>query len=106
MDQQELLLNSARAALRRLDDHEHPSTRPLKVTVCPDQHQVAIKISDVGGGIPHGSSDRVWSYLPRKMTEVMFQRSLEGGAHHSTSTSMERYPKVWKLEAELRRPSQ
>jgi len=60
---EELLLNSTRATLRKLDSHEHPSTRPLKVTICADQHQVAIKISDKGGGIPYGSSDRVWSYL-------------------------------------------
>ena len=57
------MLNSTRATLRKLDSHEHPSTRPLKVTICADQHQVAIKISDKGGGIPYGSSDRVWSYL-------------------------------------------
>jgi len=36
---------------------------PVNIKVCRDAHNVAIMISDRGGGIPLQDEDRVWSYL-------------------------------------------
>merc|ERR1712061_192685 len=37
--------------------------RPITVTVCADDTQVAIRISDQGGGVSFGNAQRIWSYV-------------------------------------------
>jgi len=59
---QELLRNSARATLEAGRKDGAQQTRPISVTVCSDQKQVAIRIADKGGGIPLGSGEKIWSY--------------------------------------------
>eukprot|EP00434_Breviolum_minutum_P041326 symbB.v1.2.036764.t1/scaffold5262.1/size29222/1 len=62
---QELIENSARATVEACEVHSRRSLseRPIVVTVCADQKQVAIRIADQGGGIPFGKNDEIWSYL-------------------------------------------
>eukprot|EP00397_Hematodinium_sp_SG-2012_P030279 GEMP01032066.1.p1 GENE.GEMP01032066.1~~GEMP01032066.1.p1 ORF type:complete len:261 (+),score=39.20 GEMP01032066.1:457-1239(+) len=65
----ELLKNSFRAHC----EYEHRSglspkgfdakKEPVKVAICADEGQFAIKVEDRGGGIPFEFQDRIWSYL-------------------------------------------
>jgi len=59
---QELLRNSARASLEACRAAGLQEPEPIIVTVCADQKQVAIRISDKGGGVPFGNGDKIWSY--------------------------------------------
>mmetsp|Transcript_2886 Transcript_2886/g.6247 ORF Transcript_2886/g.6247 Transcript_2886/m.6247 type:complete len:416 (-) Transcript_2886:246-1493(-) len=61
---QELIKNSARATVEacEMDRRRTLSQRPIVVTVCADQKQVAIRIADQGGGVPFGKADEIWSY--------------------------------------------
>mmetsp|Transcript_14973 Transcript_14973/g.44879 ORF Transcript_14973/g.44879 Transcript_14973/m.44879 type:complete len:446 (+) Transcript_14973:85-1422(+) len=59
---EELLKNSTRATLEALEADAEPRKRPIVVTVCADVKQVAIRISDQGGGQPFGSGEKIWSY--------------------------------------------
>jgi len=62
----ELLQNSARATLEAYRatpaDGRPAEPAPILVTVCADQKQVAIRISDHGGGVSFGNSEKIWSY--------------------------------------------
>lgn len=57
---EELLSNSARAASQR---EEGPSGSAIKVSLCADDSQVVIRISDRAGGIPSSCASKVWSYV-------------------------------------------
>jgi len=62
---QELLSNSVRATIEAADRSDMPSklaAMPINVTVCADQKQVVIRISDKGGGVPFGKAEKIWSY--------------------------------------------
>lgn len=59
---QELLQNSIRATLDVAAHRNDAQRRPIQVKIAADQQQVAICISDKGGGLPTGYADRVWSY--------------------------------------------
>jgi pyruvate dehydrogenase kinase 2/3/4 len=70
----ELFKNSCRATVERYSDsREIP---PIRVTIGSEEHEdVAIKVSDAGGGIPRTHMRRVWSYLyttaPKNAKELM-----------------------------------
>jgi len=55
----EVLKNSCLATT----DAEDVPSRPINVMICADQRQVAIRVSDRGGGIPFDVGQRIWSYL-------------------------------------------
>lgn len=59
----ELLKNACRATVEKHGDA--PSLPPVRIVIADsDEHEdVAIKISDLGGGIRRSDMDRVWSYL-------------------------------------------
>mmetsp|Transcript_42397 Transcript_42397/g.132178 ORF Transcript_42397/g.132178 Transcript_42397/m.132178 type:complete len:416 (+) Transcript_42397:113-1360(+) len=60
---QELLRNSARATLEASGNSpEDLAARPVTITVCADKKEVAIRISDQGGGVPFEHARRIWSY--------------------------------------------
>lgn len=59
----ELFKNSFHATLERCTTEEELKERAIRVLVCIDEGQCAIRISDRAGGIPHSSGDRIWSYL-------------------------------------------
>jgi pyruvate dehydrogenase kinase 2/3/4 len=42
------------------DESELP---PIHVTITEDERELAIKVSDEGGGIPRQDMPRIWSYL-------------------------------------------
>lgn len=65
----ELLKNSMRAVVEahgsnvdgtRKDESELPA---VQVVITEDDRELAIKVSDVGGGIPKQDMPRIWSYL-------------------------------------------
>jgi len=63
---QELLRNSVRATMEAVDasgNVDEIAKRPITVTVCADHTQVAIRISDQGGGVSFGNAQRIWSYV-------------------------------------------
>jgi len=78
---QELIKNSARATVEacEVDGRRSLSERPIVVTVCADQKQVAIRIADQGGGFPFGKADEIWSYL-FSTSKQPFQEYLESGS--------------------------
>jgi len=59
----EILKNSCRATLDACETDFDIQTRPIKVVVCADERQVAIRISDRAKGIPFEVVSRVFSYL-------------------------------------------
>jgi len=77
----ELIKNSARATVEacEVDGRRSLSERPIVVTVCADQKQVAIRIADQGGGFPFGKADEIWSYL-FSTSKQPFQEYLESGS--------------------------
>lgn len=58
----EVLKNCCRATLDTCPKFKL-SKRPTTVAVCADEHQVAIRISDRGRGIPFHVGDKIWSYM-------------------------------------------
>jgi len=58
----ELLKNSARATAEAARDREGYAARPIRVALCADDHQVLIRISDRGGGMPASRAEQMWSY--------------------------------------------
>ncbi|GJP58637.1 hypothetical protein CLOP_g1301, partial [Closterium sp. NIES-67] len=56
----ELLKNSLRAVQERFPDSQPP---PVRVVVADGIEDVAIKVSDEGGGIKRSGLPRIWSYL-------------------------------------------
>ncbi|CAI5536850.1 unnamed protein product [Closterium sp. Naga37s-1] len=56
----ELLKNSLRAVQERFPDTQPP---PVRVVVADGIEDVAIKVSDEGGGIKRSGLPRIWSYL-------------------------------------------
>jgi len=59
---QEILKNSCRATLETCPEPQLP-TAPIAVSVCADEHQLSIRVSDLGGGMPFHVGEKVWSYL-------------------------------------------
>uniref|UniRef100_A0A7S1SDQ3 Protein-serine/threonine kinase n=1 Tax=Alexandrium catenella TaxID=2925 RepID=A0A7S1SDQ3_ALECA len=60
---QELLKNSTRATAEAWGSAaEDLAKKSITVTVCADKTQVAIRISDQGGGIPFENAGQIWSY--------------------------------------------
>lgn len=60
---QELLRNSTRATSEAWGGvAKDVAKKPITVTVCADKKQVAIRISDQGGGIPFENAGQIWSY--------------------------------------------
>lgn len=62
---QELLQNSARASseARKANPDSVGGPPHVIVTVCADRQQVAIRISDEGGGVPFTVHKKIWSYF-------------------------------------------
>jgi len=61
---EELLTNSARSTLEQAVDKEDlMANRPIKVTVCANEHSVVIRITDRGGGMSFEPADLVWSRM-------------------------------------------
>mmetsp|Transcript_111889 Transcript_111889/g.316143 ORF Transcript_111889/g.316143 Transcript_111889/m.316143 type:complete len:857 (-) Transcript_111889:134-2704(-) len=58
----EILKNSCRATLVTCPYEKLPK-RPTSVAVCADEHQVAIRVSDRGRGIPFHVGNNIWSYM-------------------------------------------
>ena len=58
----ELLKNSMRATV---EHHGVDDMPPIKIVIADDEknEDVAIKVSDEGGGIPRSNMKNVWSYL-------------------------------------------
>jgi len=62
----ELLHNSARATCVAAGPEEQQlKARPIKVTVCANDVQVVIRVSDRGGGMPQIAAEHMWSYAFR-----------------------------------------
>jgi hypothetical protein len=59
---EELLKNSAQAVVKKSATPEDLRRNVIKVTVCADPANVAISISDKGGGIRSEKLDQIWSY--------------------------------------------
>lgn len=59
---QELLRNSVRATLEAAKHKQDYAQRPIRMTVSADPSQVAVCISDRGGGIHYADRDRARSY--------------------------------------------
>lgn len=57
----ELLKNSFKATVKHMQDAaELPA---VSILICCDDHRVAIRISDRGGGIPFDKGPAIWSYM-------------------------------------------
>mmetsp|Transcript_84156 Transcript_84156/g.265659 ORF Transcript_84156/g.265659 Transcript_84156/m.265659 type:complete len:386 (-) Transcript_84156:79-1236(-) len=70
----ELLANSARATAESAGSRDESELEPIRVTLCSDEHQVVIRISDRGGGMPSNRAKQMWSY-----TFSTSRSGLEGG---------------------------
>mmetsp|Transcript_42806 Transcript_42806/g.96660 ORF Transcript_42806/g.96660 Transcript_42806/m.96660 type:complete len:428 (-) Transcript_42806:75-1358(-) len=57
----ELLQNSMRATMLAIKKGCDPASRPIRVAMCADDHQVVVRISDRGGGIASSRADQMWS---------------------------------------------
>lgn len=75
----EIVKNSLRAVVESygVDADEYP---PVKVIIAQGDEDIAIKISDEGGGIPRRASDKVWTYMYTTAKETP---SLEPDVSHS-----------------------
>lgn len=60
---QELLTNAVRAVAENAISAEELEESIIKVVVCADEKNVAIRITDKGGGIPFEHIESVWSYV-------------------------------------------
>jgi len=61
---EELLTNSVRSTMEQAVDKEDlMANRPIKVTVCANEHSVVIRIADRGGGMSFEPADLVWSRM-------------------------------------------
>lgn len=60
---EELLKNCARAVADKVTSAEELESTVIKVVVCADEQNVAIRISDTGGGMPLNGTDKIWSYV-------------------------------------------
>lgn len=61
----EVLKNSCAATARsyNLSSVADPlEGNPIKVVICSDDHRVAVRISDMGGGIPFDVGEKVWDF--------------------------------------------
>lgn len=58
----ETVKNSLRAVVE-FHGAESEAFPPIKVIVSQGQHDITIKISDEGGGIPRNAMDMVWTYM-------------------------------------------
>ncbi|CAJ1337375.1 unnamed protein product [Effrenium voratum] len=74
---EELLSNSARAAAAQAEAGQE--MRPIRVSLCADDGQVVIRISDRAGGMHSKSASQVWSYLftTSPMLATVAQRAAE-----------------------------
>jgi len=61
----ELLKNSCNATAKAAGTQEGMAARPIKIVICADTDRVAIRISDLAGGIPFDVGDHVFDYLYR-----------------------------------------
>mmetsp|Transcript_79930 Transcript_79930/g.158343 ORF Transcript_79930/g.158343 Transcript_79930/m.158343 type:complete len:452 (-) Transcript_79930:287-1642(-) len=59
----EILKNASRATLESTGDERRLLKRPINVLVCADERRVAIRVSDLGRGIPFDVWHNVWSYM-------------------------------------------
>jgi len=59
----EVLKNSFYATLKMYSTEEELEEKAIRVLVCNDPGQCAIRISDRAGGIPHEIGGKIWSYL-------------------------------------------
>jgi len=59
----EILKNACRATLESTDDERKLLKRPITVLVCADERRVAIRVGDLGRGIPFDVGAHVWSYM-------------------------------------------
>lgn len=57
----ELLQNSARVSAE-VASASGKEAKPIQVSLCADDRQVVIRISDRGGGIPSAQLEQIWSY--------------------------------------------
>mmetsp|Transcript_65519 Transcript_65519/g.120772 ORF Transcript_65519/g.120772 Transcript_65519/m.120772 type:complete len:442 (-) Transcript_65519:73-1398(-) len=60
---EELLTNAVRAVAENATSAEELQESIIKVVVCADEKNVAIRIADTGGGIPFEHTESVWSYV-------------------------------------------
>eukprot|EP00747_Dinoflagellata_sp_TGD_P163101 gnl/TRDRNA2_/TRDRNA2_181438_c0_seq1.p1 gnl/TRDRNA2_/TRDRNA2_181438_c0~~gnl/TRDRNA2_/TRDRNA2_181438_c0_seq1.p1 ORF type:complete len:485 (+),score=83.20 gnl/TRDRNA2_/TRDRNA2_181438_c0_seq1:66-1520(+) len=51
---------SLRSSLR--DPMQANESKPISVVICSDDHRVAMRVSDLAGGIPFDVGDRVWDF--------------------------------------------
>lgn len=63
----ELLDNSVRATAGLAQTPEELDKRPVTVTVCANDFEVVIRVSDQGGGMPVTSPEQIWSFVPTVM---------------------------------------
>mmetsp|Transcript_84970 Transcript_84970/g.274680 ORF Transcript_84970/g.274680 Transcript_84970/m.274680 type:complete len:508 (-) Transcript_84970:463-1986(-) len=63
----ELLNNAARSTAEVAEQgaQEDVFKRPIRVSVCANELQVVIRISDRGGGMPMSVAESMWSYVSR-----------------------------------------
>jgi len=59
----EILKNACRATLESTDDDSKLMKRPITILVCADGRRVAIRVGDLGRGIPFEVDAHVWSYM-------------------------------------------
>ena len=71
----ELIKNSMRATV---ETHGVDDMPPIKIVIAddPDNEDVAIKVSDEGGGIKRSNMDNVWSYLFTTADSAVLERML------------------------------
>lgn len=73
----ELLRNSVQSAVERYQrtpPERRPQTLPdIEVTICEASHNVTIRVSDRGGGIPHDVMPYLWSFSKGPHTEKLLE---------------------------------
>ena len=83
----ELLKNAMRATVERHGHSGNPYP-PVKVIIADgqDNEDVAIKVADVGGGIPRSHMKKIWSYL-FTTADPTIQEGFIGDADHDPNNS-------------------
>jgi len=59
----ELLKNAFKATVECCSSEEEIRAKPVRLLVSADDHHIAVRIADRGGGIPYHLHSGIWSYL-------------------------------------------
>jgi len=97
----ELLKNSMRAVVE-LHGHMHRSLPPIEVVISDGEHDIAIKVSDTGGGIRRKDLQKIWYYSYSTFAPEILEENLRNLDSSSPSQMLD--PSVDGLDPLVKSP--